>query len=111
MTQTFLRTGPGENSEVYRLASPMGNLHERMPPLWIAHGSEDSVVPVSQSREMVAALRKTGCDPIYHEARGIGHTMCECDPDGLPMEPWQLLFEPDLLRFIKNAVNEETSTG
>ena len=111
MTQAFLATEPVENGGVHRLASPVNYLHERMPPLWIAHGSADSVVPVSQSWEMVEAVRKAGCDPIYHEARGIGHTMCEHDPDGVPMEPWQLLFEPDLLRFIKRAINQEAGAG
>jgi len=41
--------------------------------VWAFHGDKDGVVPVRGSREMVAALRKAGGEPRYHELPGVGH--------------------------------------
>lgn len=40
---------------------------------WIFHGAEDSVVPVDQSRRMVAALKQAGGSPQYTEYPGVKH--------------------------------------
>jgi len=42
-------------------------------PVWVFHGSNDRVVKVSRSRDMVNALRKHGGKPIYTEYKGVGH--------------------------------------
>jgi predicted peptidase len=42
-------------------------------PIWDFHGSADTVVPVSGSREMIAALRADGGHPLYTEFEGAGH--------------------------------------
>ncbi|WP_376794492.1 prolyl oligopeptidase family serine peptidase [Thermogemmatispora sp.] len=42
-------------------------------PIWAFHGSADPVVPVSGSREMIAALRAVGGHPRYTEFAGAGH--------------------------------------
>lgn len=42
-------------------------------PLWAFHGDEDTVVPVSGSRELVAALKKAGGSPKYTEYPKTGH--------------------------------------
>ncbi len=42
-------------------------------PLWVFHGDSDHTVPVSGSREMVAALRKAGGTPVYTEYKGVDH--------------------------------------
>jgi predicted peptidase len=44
-------------------------------PTWIFHGSEDRVVPVSESREMVGALKAIGGDVLYSEYEGVGHNV------------------------------------
>ncbi|MEI6425192.1 MAG: hypothetical protein WCP55_23485 [Lentisphaerota bacterium] len=75
-----------------------------MPPVWMAHGSTDGAVPVAQSREMVRALRAAGYDPVYLEARQIGHTMIEVGPNGKVLEPYKLLFEEDVLRFMNRIL-------
>ena len=42
-------------------------------PLWIIHGRNDNIVPVTYSRDIVAALRAAGGDPLYSELiRGHG---------------------------------------
>jgi predicted peptidase len=42
-------------------------------PVWAFHGADDDVVPVSGSREMVAALKAAGAGPRYTEYAGVGH--------------------------------------
>lgn len=42
-------------------------------PLWNFHGDADQTVPVSVSRERVAARRKAGGRPLYTEYAGVDH--------------------------------------
>ncbi len=42
-------------------------------PIWAFHGSNDKVVHVERSRNMINALRKTGASPLYTEYKGVGH--------------------------------------
>ena len=44
-------------------------------PTWIFHGADDAVVPVSESRQMVEALKATGADVRYSEYAGVGHNV------------------------------------
>lgn len=45
----------------------------RMTPLWIFHGDADTVVPVDQSRKLVAALKRVGAPVRYSELPGVDH--------------------------------------
>lgn len=42
-------------------------------PLWDFHGDADEVVPVSSSRDRIAARRKAGGHPLYTEYAGVDH--------------------------------------
>jgi predicted peptidase len=42
-------------------------------PTWAFHGDSDPTVPVSRSRDMIAAIRKAGGNPRYTEYKGVGH--------------------------------------
>jgi predicted peptidase len=42
-------------------------------PVWAFHGADDTAVPVSGSREMIAALKKAGAGPKYTEYPKVGH--------------------------------------
>lgn len=44
-------------------------------PTWNFHGSVDGTVPVSGSRDMIAALQATGGVPKYTELTGQGHVI------------------------------------
>jgi predicted peptidase len=44
-------------------------------PVWAFHGDVDRNVPVSGSREMIAAIRAAGGEPKYSEFRGVGHNV------------------------------------
>lgn len=45
----------------------------RTVPVWAFHGAQDPVVPVSESRELVAALRRAGSAVKYTEYADVGH--------------------------------------
>jgi predicted peptidase len=42
-------------------------------PIWAFHGSKDTTVPVSGSRDMINAIRAAGGNPRYTEFPGAGH--------------------------------------
>lgn len=42
-------------------------------PIWTFHGDKDTVIKVHRSRDMVAAIRAAGGNPIYTERAGLGH--------------------------------------
>jgi predicted peptidase len=44
-------------------------------PVWIFHGADDRVVPVTESRGMAAALEAVGGDFKYSEYPGVGHAV------------------------------------
>jgi predicted peptidase len=46
-------------------------------PVWNFHGDADKTVPVSVSRERIAALRKSGAHPLATEYAGVGHNVWE----------------------------------
>lgn len=44
-------------------------------PVWAFHGAEDRVVPVAESRGIIAALKAQGGDVRYNEYAGVGHSV------------------------------------
>ena len=42
-------------------------------PLWVFHGDEDSVIPVEDSRRLIAALEAQSAPARYTELPGVGH--------------------------------------
>ena len=58
----------GEGTPQQRVAARVGKL-----PIWIVHGEADLVVPVTESRRMVEALREVGAEVRYSELPGIEH--------------------------------------
>ena len=57
-------------------------------PVWLFHGDQDGAVPVSRSRDMVAALRKAGAHPKYTEYPGIGHNSWDAAYKDADMHAW-----------------------
>jgi predicted peptidase len=53
--------------------SPDDGTGSAATPLWNFHGDADEVVPVSSSRERIAARRRVGGHPIYTEYAGVDH--------------------------------------
>jgi predicted peptidase len=46
-------------------------------PIWNFHGTADRTVPVSVSRERIAAQRAAGAHPLHTEYAGVGHNVWE----------------------------------
>lgn len=44
-------------------------------PAWLFHGADDKVVQVSESRQIVAALKANGGNVKYNEYAGVGHNV------------------------------------
>lgn len=62
-------------------------------PLWNFHGDSDRTVPVSSSRDRIAARRKAGGHPLYTEYAGVDHNSWE----------WAYT-EPELLKWMFSQV-------
>jgi predicted peptidase len=57
--------------------------------VWALHGSDDDEVPVTQSRNMVGALRRVGGGVKYTEYPGIGH------------DSWDVAYaDPNMVRWL-----------
>jgi predicted peptidase len=70
-------------------ADPIASVAARVSkvPIWIFHGDADRVVPVDESRQMVAALKTLDADVQYTEfpgvnLRGIRHMHAKTYGDG-----------------------------
>lgn len=58
-------------------------------PVWVFQGDSDKTVPVSTSRDRIAARRRAGGEPLYTEYAGVDH------------EVWQWAFtEPELVKWV-----------
>jgi len=72
----------GRRPNLFAAAAPMsggGNTSTAATikniPIWDFHGSADGTVPVSGSRDMIAALQAAGGVPKYTELAGQGHVI------------------------------------
>jgi acetyl esterase/lipase len=60
--------------EVYRQASPRFAIHRDAPPMFVLHGTNDSLVPVESARRFAQDLRATSAAPVaYAELPGAQH--------------------------------------
>jgi predicted peptidase len=79
-------TGFAESADPYgALAAKLGKT-----PVWVFHGGADPVVPVSESRKMVEAMKAAGGNVRYNEYEGVGHNSWDrayAEPD---LFPWFL---------------------
>ncbi len=62
-------------------------------PVWIFHGAADDVIPVSESRVMVDALRAVGADVRYTEYPCVGHNSWDRAFDEPALPEWLLVQE------------------
>jgi len=94
--ERFMGGTPDELPDAYRAASPTHFVHRDMPPVWIAHGDADTIVPFEGAGQFVDRMRAEGLSPIFHVAPGRGHTMIQQD-DAPPV----LLEEEQVLQFLQ----------
>jgi acetyl esterase/lipase len=54
------------NEQLYHDASPIALVHPDAPPFFVLHGTNDSLIPVEEGREFVAALREVATAPVVY---------------------------------------------
>jgi acetyl esterase/lipase len=64
---------PEQRPEAYRKASPVSYVRRGAPPFLFVHGSEDKMVPPSQSQDMAEKLRNAGGSANVVLLEGEGH--------------------------------------
>jgi predicted peptidase len=70
---------------------PYGSVASRLRsmPVWVFHGAVDTVVPISEARQLVAALHALDAEVYFNEYAGVGH------------ESWEYAYaEPNLLKWL-----------
>jgi predicted peptidase len=74
-TDPFPIEPPPDIARIVGAADPYGTLAQAIgpTPVWAFHGTDDDEVPVTESRNMVEALRRNGGNVTYTEYPGIGH--------------------------------------
>jgi dipeptidyl aminopeptidase/acylaminoacyl peptidase len=74
LARHVLKVGVAEDPEAWRAASPARSATARRPPFLVLHGAVDTLVPPTDSRRLVAALRAEGGPPVGHaELPGATH--------------------------------------
>jgi len=56
---------------------PYAHWIDKEMPIWVFHGDEDEVIPVSESDNMVKKLKEMGYSVKYTRYQGIGHNSWE----------------------------------
>ncbi|HEY9712035.1 MAG TPA: alpha/beta hydrolase [Chroococcales cyanobacterium] len=64
---------PSQDLKLARRASPITYVSRKTPPFLIVHGDKDMLVPVQQSQELQASLKKHGVDSELVILPGEGH--------------------------------------
>jgi acetyl esterase/lipase len=86
-----LSTDPAEKARVGSEASPVLLFDETFPPMLIAHGTSDTIIPVEVSRELAEMLRQKGLEYWYVEIFGAPHTF-HLQPEAMDLRPVVLGF-------------------
>ena len=83
---------PPDIARIAYAADPYGTLAAEIgpTPVWAFHGAADEVVAVSESRNMVAALRRAGGNVRYTEYTRVGHESWDLAYADANMTHWML---------------------
>lgn len=55
-----------EHPRVFEAASPLYRVHAAAPPFFVLHGSNDTLIPATDARQFVDALRAVSKAPVLH---------------------------------------------
>ncbi len=88
----FLGKSLEEAPELYKQVTPTTHLDKNDPPFLILHGTADTTVPVSDSEQFAAALKKAG---MQHEL-----IIIEGAPHTFHLQPKQRDLRPTVLEFF-----------
>jgi len=87
-----------QTTENARIASPLTHLVPGLPPMLIAQGTADALVPVDVSRDLARRYEALGNDYWYIEIAGAPHTF--------HLQPAQMDLRPVVLEFLKKHLGE-----
>lgn len=71
-----------DHLQIYRDASPITRVRPDAPPFFILHGADDSLIPVPEAREFVAAMRDVSKETVVYSE--IPHAQHAFDFFGSP---------------------------
>jgi dipeptidyl aminopeptidase/acylaminoacyl peptidase len=66
LEQFVMRARFADHRPQYEAASPIYHVHRDAPPFFVLHGRNDAVIPHTQARDFVAALRGAGAEVVAH---------------------------------------------
>lgn len=83
---------PQPSDSLAASADPYGAVAAKIgkTPVWVFHGGADPVVPVSESRKMVEAIKAGGGSARYNEYEGVGHNSWDKAYSEAEIFPWFL---------------------
>jgi predicted peptidase len=80
----LVKLTPADDPKSYaEAAAKVGNV-----PVWIFHGADDDIVPVTESQRMYAAMKAIGNDAHYTEFPGMRHAVWDKAYDEPTLFPW-----------------------
>lgn len=71
-----------EHPDLVAKANPITYISPQTPPIFIAHGKRDRIVPYNQSERLYAALVAWGLQTVFHTLEEAGHGGANFEPDG-----------------------------
>jgi acetyl esterase/lipase len=92
VTEQYLGGPVAERSELARQVSPLSYVSHGLPPIFIAHCRDDSVVPVEESLIYYEALQKAGVD--------VSLKVLDLDSHGVPIDE----VKDDVLAFFQRTL-------
>jgi dipeptidyl aminopeptidase/acylaminoacyl peptidase len=72
---------PHTESKWFDRYCPIRNVTAKYPPTYLIHGTEDTDVPYSESKNMAARLAETGVTHELVTVTGAGHGLSGAKPD------------------------------
>ncbi len=92
-----------EDSEHIRSVSPVNLAAQAQAPILLIHGTDDTVVPIEQSRRMLRALQAAGKDVRFVELHGDDHWLSDA--------PTRIQMLRELETFLAQHLHEGASVA
>ena len=91
--------------------SPLNNVEKISAPLFVAQGQNDPRVPVTESEQIVSAVRQAGHDVWYMNALNEGHGFRKKENRDLYQQLVMLFFQRHLLAAGEEPISAETDSA
>jgi acetyl esterase/lipase len=80
LERNVVKRSQADAPQVYEHASPLARVGEHAPPFMVVQGTSDNLVPPSESRAFVDALRQTSRAPVVYAEIPRGHHAFDAVP-------------------------------